>query len=234
MATTPPTRPALRRRYDRRQERVIQVAAELFAERGYDATSMTDLSDATGLAAGGLYHYIGSKKQLLFRICDELMEPLLEEARAIVATDAPADVQLRDLLRAWLEHIARHRHHMMVFQQERHLIERDPQWRTVRRQRKDFELILDDVLRRCELRGNTQLSRPRARPARPARDGQPHSLLAAPAWPPLARADRRRLPGAPHSQRCSRVRSSTGKNDSTRISWRVMSCGVPTVVTIEK
>jgi TetR/AcrR family transcriptional regulator, cholesterol catabolism regulator len=154
MAAVPPTRPALRRRYDRRQERVIQVAAELFAERGYAATSMTDLSDATGLAAGGLYHYIGSKKQLLFRICDELMEPLLEEARAIVATDTPADVQLRDLLRAWVAHIARHRHHMMVFQQERHLIERDPQWRTIRRQRKDFELILDGLLERCERDGS--------------------------------------------------------------------------------
>jgi TetR/AcrR family transcriptional regulator, cholesterol catabolism regulator len=150
---SPPTRPALRRRYDRRQERVIQVAAELFAERGYDATSMTDLSEATELAAGGLYHYIGSKKQLLFRICDELMEPLLEEARAIVDTELPAEEQLRGLLRAWVDHIARHRHHMMVFQQERHLIERDPQWRTVRKQRKDFELILDDVLRRCELEG---------------------------------------------------------------------------------
>jgi AcrR family transcriptional regulator len=132
---------------------VIQVAAELFAERGYDATSMTDLSEATGLAAGGLYHYIGSKKQLLFRICDELMEPLLEEARAIVSTDLPPEEQLRALLRAWLEHIARHRHHMMVFQQERQLIERDPQWRTVRRQRKDFELILDGVLERCERDG---------------------------------------------------------------------------------
>jgi hypothetical protein len=35
-------------------------------------------------------------------------------------------------------------------------------------------------------------------------------------------------------QRCSRVRSSAGKNDSTLISCSVMSCGVPTVVTIEK
>jgi TetR/AcrR family transcriptional regulator, cholesterol catabolism regulator len=42
---------------------------------------------------------------------------------------------------------------MMVFQQERQLIERDPQWRTVRRQRKDFELIVDDVLARCEREG---------------------------------------------------------------------------------
>jgi TetR/AcrR family transcriptional regulator, cholesterol catabolism regulator len=154
MAAAPPTRPALRRRYDRRQERVVATAAELFAERGFDATSMIDLSEATGLAAGGLYHYIGNKKQLLFRICDELMEPLLEEARAIVATDEPAEIRLRDLLRAWLDHIARHRHHMMVFQQERHLIERDPQWRTVRRRRKDFERILDGVLEDCEREGS--------------------------------------------------------------------------------
>jgi TetR/AcrR family transcriptional regulator, cholesterol catabolism regulator len=152
-SAAPPTRPALRRRYDRRQERVVQVAAELFAERGFAATSMSDLSEATGLAAGGLYHYIGSKKQLLFRICDELMEPLLAEARTIVEADEPAVTQLRQLLRAWLEHIARHRHHMMVFQQERHLIEHDPQWRTVRRRRKDFELILDGVLERCEREG---------------------------------------------------------------------------------
>jgi TetR/AcrR family transcriptional regulator, cholesterol catabolism regulator len=106
-----------------------------------------------GLAAGGLYHYIGSKKQLLFRICDELMEPLLVEGHAIVATERPAVTQLRELLRAWLDHIARHRHHMTVFQQERHLIERDPQWRAVRRQRKDFELLLDEVLERCEREG---------------------------------------------------------------------------------
>jgi AcrR family transcriptional regulator len=152
-SAAPPTRPALRQRYDRRQERVVAIAAELFAERGFAATSMNDLSEATGLAAGGLYHYIGSKKQLLFRICDELMEPLLIEANAIVEADRPAVTQLRELLHAWLDHIARHRHHMTVFQQERHLIERDPQWRTVRRQRKDFELILDGVLERCERDG---------------------------------------------------------------------------------
>jgi TetR/AcrR family transcriptional regulator, cholesterol catabolism regulator len=152
-SAAPPTRPALRQRYDRRQERVVAIAAELFAERGFAATSMTDLSEATGLAAGGLYHYIGSKKQLLFRICDELMEPLLVEGHAIVATERPAVTQLRELLRAWLDHIARHRHHMTVFQQERHLIERDPQWRAVRRQRKDFELLLDEVLERCEREG---------------------------------------------------------------------------------
>jgi TetR/AcrR family transcriptional regulator, cholesterol catabolism regulator len=154
MATaSPPTRPALRARYDRKQREVVATAARLFAERGYQATSMQDLAEATGLAAGGLYHYIGSKQRLLIRICDELLEPLLEEARAIVATDAPATDHLRELLRTWLAHIATHGEHMSVFAQERHAIEREPRWREVRRQRKAFEKILDDVLARAEQDG---------------------------------------------------------------------------------
>ncbi len=147
-AASPPTRPALRARYDRKQQEVVATAARLFAERGCQATSMQDLTEATGLAAGGLYHYIGSKEQLLIRICDELLEPLLEQARAIVARPAPATDHLHELLRAWLAHVATHRDHMLVFAQERHAIERGPQWREVRRQRKAFEQILDDVLAR--------------------------------------------------------------------------------------
>jgi len=152
-AAAPPTRPALRARYDRKQQEVVATAARLFAERGYHATSMQDLTEATGLAAGGLYHYIGSKEQLLIRICDELLEPLLERAREIVAREAPATEHLHELLRAWLAHVATHRDHMLVFAQERHVIEREPQWREVRRQRKAFERILDDVLARGEQDG---------------------------------------------------------------------------------
>ncbi len=152
-AASPPTRPALRARYDRRQEEVIATAAQLFAERGYQATSMADLTEATGLAAGGLYHYIGSKEQLLIRICDDLLEPLLEQAHAIVTPEAPAPEQLRALLRTWLAHVETHRDHMLVFAQERHAIERDPRWRDVRKQRKAFEAILNDVLARGEADG---------------------------------------------------------------------------------
>jgi AcrR family transcriptional regulator len=147
---SPPTRPALRERYDRRQQEVVAVAARLFAERGYQATSMSDLIEATGLAAGGLYHYIGSKEQLLVRICDQLMEPLLAEAEVIVAADESADVALRRLIRTWVAHIETHRHHMLVFQQERLALERQPQWRKVRRQRRAFEAILERLLERAE------------------------------------------------------------------------------------
>jgi AcrR family transcriptional regulator len=149
-ATSPPSRPALRARYEGRRRDVIGAAAKAFAEGGYKETSIADLSAATGLAAGGIYHYIGSKENLLIAICDDLLAPLLAEGREIVATDATPEAQLRDLLRAWLAHIENHRAHMLVFVQERHLIEREPQWRAVRRQRNQFEQLLDDILARGE------------------------------------------------------------------------------------
>src|SRR3954451_2464843 len=112
---------------------------------------MADLVDATGLTAGGLYHYIGSKDELLVRICEQLMEPLIERVEAITASGAPADEQLRAIVREWTAHVEAYRHHMRVFTQERHVLERGAQWRDVRRQRKAFEELLAGVLARIDL-----------------------------------------------------------------------------------
>lgn len=152
----PPTRPALRRRYDAKREGVVEAAAALFAERGYHATTMQDLTEATGLTAGGLYHYIGSKEQLLIAICDALMEPLLEKADALGIAALEPQPALRALVGAWVEHVAAHRQHMIVFLQERHVIEREPQWRHVAGSRKRFERLLEQTLARVEQEGAAQ------------------------------------------------------------------------------
>lgn len=150
---TPPTRPALRRRYDAKREGVVEAAAALFAERGYHATTMQDLTEATGLTAGGLYHYIGSKEQLLIAICDALMEPLLEKAQALGIDALEPEPALRALVGAWVEQVATHRQHMVVFLQERHVIEREPQWRHVAGSRKRFERLLERTLERVQEEG---------------------------------------------------------------------------------
>lgn len=141
-----PTRPALRARYDRRQQDVVVAAARLFAQRGYDQTSVPDLARELGLATGSLYHYFGSKEQLLIEICDQLMDPLLERARDLTTQDAPPERRLRDLVRLWVAHVVDHRDHMLVFQQQRHAIQHGAQWRSVRASRKAFEDLVADVL----------------------------------------------------------------------------------------
>jgi AcrR family transcriptional regulator len=141
-----PSRPALRERYDRRQQEVVTGAARVFARRGYDQTSVTELAEALGIAAGGLYHYFGGKEQLLIAICDQLMDPLLEQAETLLSTEAPAEDRLRSLVRLWVAHVIARRDHMLVFQQERHVVDHGSQWRGVRDSRKRFERMLEAAL----------------------------------------------------------------------------------------
>jgi TetR/AcrR family transcriptional regulator, cholesterol catabolism regulator len=143
---TAPSRPALRERYDRRRQEAVHRAAKVFAKQGYDQTTMQELASTMGLATGALYHYFGAKEQLLRAICDQLMEPLLQRARALVAEPAPAPEQLRALVRLWVTHVIEHRDHMLVFQQERHIIESGQSWRGVRASRKAFERLLAELL----------------------------------------------------------------------------------------
>ena len=150
---TPPTRPLLRERYDRRRQEVVLAAARVFAERGYEETSVQELAEELGLAAGALYHYFGSKEQLLIRICDQLMDPLLERALELVDDGLEPERELRELVRMWVAHVIEHRDQMLVFQQQRHAIERGAQWRTVRARRKQFERVLADVLARVQTTG---------------------------------------------------------------------------------
>jgi AcrR family transcriptional regulator len=146
----PPKSPALRERYDARQRDVIDACARVFAERGYDGTSVDDLVAATGLARGGLYHYIGSKSQLLTRILEDLMAPLLERAAAIAeGPDAPATAEerLRELTRVWMRRVESHRHHVQVFHRERRTLEREAGWDAARGDRDRFERLVTGVLR---------------------------------------------------------------------------------------
>jgi TetR/AcrR family transcriptional regulator, cholesterol catabolism regulator len=146
-------RTALRERYDRRQAVVIVRAASLFADRGYDQTSVPELALALGMASGALYHYFASKEELLIAICDQLMDPLLDQAEALVAEDEAPEVQLRELVRLWVAHVIEHRDHMLVFQQERHVIDHGEQWERIRERRKRFERLVARLLRDAHDRG---------------------------------------------------------------------------------
>lgn len=150
---TRPTRPALRARYDRRRRAAVDDAARVFARRGYDQTSMQQLADDLGIAAGSMYHYFGGKEHLLIAICDQLMDPLLDEARALAGEDLEPAERLRAVVRLWVAHVVAHRDHMLVFQQERHVIDHGDQWRGVRTDRKRFERLVEELLHEVEVSG---------------------------------------------------------------------------------
>ncbi len=111
---------------------------------------MQDLAEEIGRTAGGIYHYFAGKDELLAAICAELMTPLLDAATGFLSEQAPPTTHLRRLLRFWVSHVITHRDHMVVFQQERHVIAKGVQWREARAARKEFEGLLDGILARVE------------------------------------------------------------------------------------
>jgi TetR/AcrR family transcriptional regulator, cholesterol catabolism regulator len=149
--TTPAVRsgrPRSRERWEERQREVIDVAAAVFAEQGYHATSIEDLVQATGLQRGGLYHYMAGKADLLIQIHQRFIEPLLAAAREIAAEDAPSDVVLRKLAGALMADIATYRPQVTVFLHEWRVIQAEPEWETIRTARKEFEGVIAGVLQR--------------------------------------------------------------------------------------
>ena len=76
-----------------RREELTRVAARLFAERGYQGTSLADIADALGMQKPSLYHHIASKEDLLWAVAWEGAEAfhaaLDSVPMVVIAGDVP-------------------------------------------------------------------------------------------------------------------------------------------------
>ena len=81
-----------------RRAEICRRAAQIFQERGFDATSVSDIARALDMTKAGLYHYFTSKEALLFEIMmfglDRVHEEVLIPVRAIRDPEA----RLRQLI----------------------------------------------------------------------------------------------------------------------------------------
>ncbi len=105
-------------KWELRRQAIIDTSAHVFARRGYHATGIMELCAANDLGKGALYHYIGSKEELLAAIHDRVMdEVLLGADRVAEAGGRPTD-QLAMLGDELLDVIHRYPDHVWVFLHE--------------------------------------------------------------------------------------------------------------------
>jgi AcrR family transcriptional regulator len=55
---------------EEKRAEIVRQACKVFINRGYDATSMRELAKSIGKSTGAFYHYVGSKKDILYLILD--------------------------------------------------------------------------------------------------------------------------------------------------------------------
>ncbi|WP_218573524.1 TetR/AcrR family transcriptional regulator [Rheinheimera lutimaris] len=67
--------------------RLISAARKAFAEKGYAAASMDELTAAAGLTRGALYHNFGDKRGLLAAVVDQIDSDMAQRAQQIAAAE---------------------------------------------------------------------------------------------------------------------------------------------------
>ena len=71
------------RQAEERRNQLVDVSLRLFAEKGFERTTIKDISEAAGVAQGLIYHYFASKEELLFAAVDR--HGFLPELRRILS-----------------------------------------------------------------------------------------------------------------------------------------------------
>ena len=69
---------------EERKNEILDVAEQLFAEKGFDNASTNDIIKRIGIARGTLYHHLGSKAELLDALVDRMTREGIARARVII------------------------------------------------------------------------------------------------------------------------------------------------------
>ncbi len=116
MTTTEPRRKRMPKA--QRKAQMLDVAEQVFAERGYLTASMDEIAERVGVSKPMLYEYYGSKEGLLIGCIHRARTELLERTQlAITGADGPEDTLRRGLV-AFFEFIAEHKQAWSLLRQE--------------------------------------------------------------------------------------------------------------------
>lgn len=102
--------------YDEKRERIRDQAAELFAARGFEATSTADIAAEGGFSKALIYHYFKSKEEILQDLLETHIDRLLAAAEAALGDASEPAMKLRAFVRAHMRiyATARARHVLLL------------------------------------------------------------------------------------------------------------------------
>jgi AcrR family transcriptional regulator len=88
------------------REGILEAAARIFGEKGYHATSMSDIADAVNLQKASLYYHFDSKQEILVALLDHALDLINNNLEIVLAQPLTPDEKLRQAMVSYLETIA--------------------------------------------------------------------------------------------------------------------------------
>ena len=97
---------------------MVGLAGELFAQKGYRATTVREIADAAGILSGSLYHHFDSKESIGDEILSSFLNEVLADYRAAVATAGSPRAVLEQIVRSTSRTLSRHRAALAMLQND--------------------------------------------------------------------------------------------------------------------
>ena len=130
---------------DKAQE-ICLTAAQIFFEKGYNATSLNDIADELSITKAGLYYYVESKQDLLYRIInmglDSVKDEVLDPAREI----ADAEERLKFIIFNHARLSAGGNHAVLIISHEDNELSFQQREETLTRRREYFDFIRNTLV----------------------------------------------------------------------------------------
>jgi AcrR family transcriptional regulator len=101
-----------------RRDHLVKLAAELFARKGFQATTVREIADEAGILSGSLYHHFDSKETIVDEVLSTFLDDLIARYRAAVDTSADARTVLSEMVRIGFGTLEPHRAAITVMQND--------------------------------------------------------------------------------------------------------------------
>ena len=144
-------RPGRRGRPGYDLESLLSVAVTVFNERGYDGTSMEDLSRRLGISKSSIYYHVNSKEDLLTLALDRALDGLFAVADELRVSDVPASERLERLVRASVSVLAERLPYVTLLLRARGNTGTE---RRALARRREFDQIVADLVKEAERDGD--------------------------------------------------------------------------------
>ena len=126
-----------------------KAAAELFDENGYLETSLKDISNASKLSKGGIYHYFKTKEDILALILiqhtDLFLRTLKQRIKESQAKGIDAKQAFQELIRTYANHLNQNKEVRLLVLRERHQLTGKNKRNLYKRERAIFHLLKNEL-----------------------------------------------------------------------------------------
>jgi AcrR family transcriptional regulator len=134
--------------YTARRAEIVQVAAHVFRELGYEVATLQDVAARLNTDRASLYYYVASKEEVLQEIVRDVLDRNLQAAEEIERRRMSVPEKLQALIREMLTSFDENYPHMYVYIEDMSRISRqDSEWsKDVVHKTKRFESIVMDII----------------------------------------------------------------------------------------